>query len=67
MTHSAGCRQRIKLRRVIVAAVASKLQHFDEQGFIGAPEYGQARVIPTPSRSGKTAASLTIPNGRLTS
>jgi hypothetical protein len=42
----------------------SKLQHFDEQGFIGAPEYGQARVIPTPSRPGKTAGSTTIPNGR---
>jgi outer membrane lipoprotein-sorting protein len=34
-----------------------------EQGFIAAPEYGQARVTPSPDRSGKTAFS-TIPNGR---
>jgi hypothetical protein len=38
-----------------------KLQHFDEQGFIGAPEYGQARVIPTPDRPGKTAGSINHP------
>jgi hypothetical protein len=52
---------------VLHPAIASKLQHFDEQGFIAAPEYGQARVIPTPSRPGKTAGSTTIPNGRRTS
>src|SRR5690606_15070724 len=38
-------------------------RRFDEQGFIGAPEYGQARVIPTPDRPGKPAIPI-IPNGR---
>jgi len=35
-----------------------------EQGFIGAPEYGQAGVTPLTDRFGMTAGSTTIPNGR---
>jgi len=47
--------------------LSPKRQRRDEQGFIEAPEYGLGRVIPTPSRCGKTAGSLTIPIGRLNS
>jgi hypothetical protein len=62
-----GEKEQVAFEPVTSPAISPKLQHFDEQGFIAAPEYGQARVIPTPSRPGKTAGSTTIPNGRRTS
>ncbi len=48
MTHPDDTTQRTTDEGVCLSVISRKLQHFDEQGFIAAPEYGQARVILTP-------------------